>query len=71
MTEQSSPEQKQPDESASRHPGMPPTAIEEEALKANAEVKEEQPAKVPDSGPVKILNDRRRPITNHHGKGSF
>ncbi len=86
MTEQSSPAPRHTDEGALRHPGVPATSIEEEALRANAKVqgvegKESEevsaiepgnaPAKLPESGPVKILNDRRRPIVNHHGKHSF
>lgn len=53
---------------STRHPGVSPTPIEEEALKANqkADIEVEAVSVV-----VTIQNDRRRPIRNHHGKDAF
>ena len=49
------------EQEVSRYPGVPPTPIEEEALRERGEGSE----------PKNPQNDRRRAITSHHAKDMF
>jgi hypothetical protein len=76
MAEQTQPSPVKPEGSLpARHPGVPATDIETAALQQRSEDKKqvatEKPPSEPNADAVTILNNRRRPITNHHGKDAF